>query len=336
MPSRWQCWIERLPIATDRPALGYVFGAAAIGVAGLVRYLAAGLLPHGYPFVTFFPAVVVTAFVFGVGPGIFAGVASGAIALYFFVDPVSSFFFDIGVRAVMLFYVLIISVNLAIIHLLQRTNAELRIQREYANQRRAQGDLMFHELQHRISNKLQIIASLLTLQRRTVTDRDAQKALEEAARRVGMVGRISRSLHDPDRAGLGVGPFLDQVGRDILESAGVEHVSLHVDVEPDLEFTSDSGVPIALILCETISNALEHGIGARGHGAINIVVRRDGREVHLVVTDDGEGVPAGFDATASPSLGLRIATTLARQLEGSYNLRPGPNGGTIAELRVVA
>jgi len=333
MSSRWLEWTERLPVAKDRPLAGYAFAVAGPALGALVRALAG--LPHGYPFVTFFPAIVLTAFFFGTGPGLVAGILSWLAARYFFMDPAYSLGFGPGITQVAILFSVVVGIDLIIIHLMQRANRLLRAQRTVATRRHEIRDAMFSELQHRVSNKLQIIASLLTLQKRAIADPDAQKALEDAAVRVGMIGRISRALHDPDRAGLGVAAFLEQVGRDIIEQSGAPNVAFSVEARPGIDFASDAGVPIALILAETISNALEHGFASRGNGAIAIRVESvEGQGLAIVVMDNGRGVPPDFDAAHSRSLGLRIATTLARQLGGTYVLRPGEQCGAIAELRV--
>lgn len=336
MSSRWLEWMEQLPLAKNRPFLGYFFAAGVVGAGWLVRFLTGDLLPNGYPFVTFFPAVILSAFLFGSGPGIAAGVFSWFAARYFFIEPIGSFSFSPGVPGGFLFFWLVVAVDIGIIHLVQRANRLLSAQREESSRRSELRDAMFQELQHRVSNKLQIIASLLTLQRRTVVDPDAQKALEDAALRVGMIGRISRALHDPGRGGLGIAAFLEQVGHDIIEQSGAANVRLTIDAEPGIEFANDAGVPIALILAETISNALEHGFRSRGNGTIGISVRRiAGKKLQIVIHDDGQGVPPGFDPANSGSLGLTIATVLARQLGGSYTLSSGPTG-TVARLEVNA
>lgn len=336
MSSRWLEWMERLPVARGRPLLGYIFAGLAAGTALLVRMAAEAHLPIGYPFATFFPAVILTSFLFGTGPGLAAGILSWLAARYWFITPVGSFGFSPGVAGAALLFWLVVLVDIGIIYLVQRANRLLRLQRELSVRRGEMREAMFQELQHRVSNKLQIIASLLTLQRRTVVDPDAQKALEDAALRVGMIGRISRALHDPDRAGLGIAAFLEQVGRDIIEQSGAPNVRLTVDAQPGLEFASDAGVPIALILAETISNALEHGLRSRGNGVIQISVQQgSNRTLVIVVRDDGQGLAPGFDVASSPSLGLKIAVTLARQLNGTYLLTSGADG-TTARLEVDA
>ncbi|MFT3968024.1 MAG: DUF4118 domain-containing protein [Sphingobium sp.] len=336
MSSRWLEWMERLPIAANRPVIGYMFAILACSLGLVVRIAAERALPLGYPFVSFFPAVILTAFLFGARPGLFAGLLSWLYARYFFIEPRHGFGFDSSVIAAFLFFFFVILIDIGIIHLVQRANRLLREQRELSLRRNEMREAMFHELQHRVSNKLQIIASLLTLQKRSIVDPDAQKALEEAALRVGMIGRISRALHDPDRGGLGVASFLEKVGHDIIEASGAPDVRLTVTTEPEIELAGDYGVPIALIVAETISNALEHGFQSRGGGQIHIEVKRgEGAQLSITVTDDGRGVAPDFDASRSPSLGLRIATTLARQLNGTYSLRP-MDRGTVARLDVAA
>jgi two-component sensor histidine kinase len=337
MTSRWLESIVKLPIAPNRPWIGYAAALVACLLGLGLRFLVDGALGGGYPFITFVPFVVLAAFLFGWGPGLFAGVLSWLAARYFVIPPVHSLQLTKPSAVSILLYGLIVGLQIAIIHFFQVANHALREQRELSRRHSAQREAMFHELQHRISNKLQIIASLLSLQRRMVNDPDAKKALDDAALRVGMIGRISRALHDPDRAGLDVVSFLEQVGRDIIRTSGAPDVRLLVEADPGVEFTDASGVPVALIVCEAISNALEHGFRASGQGSIAIAVRQRGLEgIVITVTDDGCGIDADFDAEKANSLGLRIATTLARQLDGRFSLRPAREGGTVAELRIAA
>lgn len=336
MSSRWLEWIEGLPIAQRQPVVGYAAAilAAILGLAA--RSILPDVLIHHLPFITFVPPVIVAAFFFGAGPGVLAGFLGWLLARYFVIEPVGSLTMTPVALASIIPYALMIALSIGVIHLMQRANRLLREQRSLSDRRHEMRDAMFHELQHRVSNKLQIIASLLSLQRRTIADPDAKKALEEAAFRVGLIGRISRALHDPDRRGLGVASFLEQVGRDIIEQSGAQNVTLAIDSDPGIELTGDAGVPIALIIAETISNTLEHAFNSGGNGHIAIAVRRgEGRRLVITVEDDGRGVANDFDASQSSSLGLRIATTLARQLNGSYILRPTMRGA-VARLEVEA
>lgn len=335
MTSRWLDAVEKLPIATDRPIVGYAAAVLACVLGLGLRYLVGAPLGHGYPFITFFPIVLIVAFLFGLAPGVLAGALSWLTVRYFILQPDHSFQLNTAAVVSLLLYGLIVAVQLAVIHFFQQANRALRRQRELSQRRSEQREVMFQELQHRMSNKLQIIASLLSLQRRMVADPLAKKALDDAALRIGLIGRISRALHDPDRGGLVVTAFLEKIGQDIISASGARDVILRVKAEPAVTFSDGAGVPIALIVCETISNALEHGFQSKGQGTITIAVQQpEPKEMVVTIQDDGVGIDPNFDAQEAESLGMRIATILSRQLEGSYVVRPAPQGGTLAELRI--
>lgn len=324
-------FVESLPLARNRPLIGYAF-ALISPLAALAARLSVGhALGSGYPYVTFFPAVVLTAFLFGLGPGILSSLLCGIMARYFFIAPIHSFSVGGPALAPLAFYAVVIAIDLAIIHFMQRSNHHLALEREASRRASELRAVMFDELQHRVSNKLQVIASLLTLQRRTIEDPDARKALEDAARRVGMVGRISRALHHPDGGEVGMEPLLRQVAADILDASGANGIETRFSIDADARVSPDAAVPFALVYAEALSNALEHAFAGRDSGVLDIVVTRaaDGA-IQLVVADDGAGLPEDFNLKEQNSLGLRIATTLARQLNGRFALEPGGAGGARA------
>lgn len=327
-------FVERLPLARARPWLGVVFAIGITLTALFFRWMLQDRLGAGYPFLTFFPAVMLSAFLFGARAGAVAGVLGGIFAYLAFMPPAWSLKFNEAVVMAMGFYTLIVVTDIAFIHLMQRANDHLAVERE-ANRRMSDlKTVMFRELQHRVANKLQVIAALLSLQRRSTTDPDAQRALTDAASRVGMIGRISRALYDPNGGNVPLETFLRQVASDILDTSGAQAVVLDLVVEPQASLAPDDAVPVALIFAETLSNMLEHGFGGQGEGRIRIRVRRHGDAgLEMVAEDNGAGLPDGFDSEAAGSLGLRIATSLAKQVRGRYRLEPRPEGGTLATLR---
>ena len=90
-------FVERLPLVLRRPLYAYVVSALFCGVAFVLRLTAQGFLPIGYPFVSFFPAVILSTFLFGLRPGIFAGIVCGILSWYFFI-PASAGGVGVGVR----------------------------------------------------------------------------------------------------------------------------------------------------------------------------------------------------------------------------------------------
>ncbi|MEI9849526.1 MAG: ATP-binding protein [Sphingomonas sp.] len=100
-------------------------------------------------------------------------------------------------------------------------------------------------------------------------------------------------------------------------------IVLSVRAEAGLLLDPDAAVPIALIVAETIANAIEHGLAGRERGAIEVALVRHEAGLRLEVCDDGHGLPEGFDLATSGSLGLGIVRTFAEQLGGTFEMLPG-------------
>jgi two-component sensor histidine kinase len=321
--------LERLPLAAGRPFLSYGIPIAISGVAFLIRYTVEGLLPAGFPFLTFFPAVIISAFLFGRGPGLLSAVLCGVLAATFL--PTEHGVLTRGNVLAMTFYSFIVLTDIALVHWMQRAFAQAAKARARSDAIAANRELLFRELQHRVSNSLQVVAALLTLQKRSIEDASARAALDEASRRLGLVGRIHRQLHDPTGELRRMEPFLRELCADVIDAAGRAEVALRIDADPGIALQPEAAVPLALIVAETIANALEHGLPDGRQGTIDVrLTRLDGQTICLEVEDDGQGLPPGFAAHETDSLGLRIAMTLARQLGGTFSLARHAN--TVARL----
>jgi two-component sensor histidine kinase len=327
-------WIEQLPLARNRPMHATIATLAIIVTAWLLRMITNPLLPSGFPYVTFFPAVIVTSFLFGVRLGSVSALVCGLLAWYFFIPPAGSFALTHGAGFALAFYVFVVTTDLALVHWMQFANRQLAREREVNRTLADTRELLFRELQHRISNNLQVAASLLMMQRRQLDDAGAKAALEEAGGRLALIGRISRHLYDPSGAAQPLLPFLDELCRSVLDASGRSDVNLELSGDEQLRLVPDAAVPTALIVAEAVANALEHGFAGRaGHIRIRIARSLTGC-LEVTVHNDGHDLPAGFRIEETNSLGLRIATMLARGKEGSFRLEPGD--GTVATITLPA
>ena len=161
-----------------------------------------------------------------------------------------------------------------------------------------------------------------TCERADVEDEKAKQALTEAATRLALIAKIHRKLHDPAGAQLRFGPFMEDLCRDVLEASGAQNVVCMVSAA-DAEIPPDKLIPVALIVTELISNALEHGFAGRERGTIRIDFTPHGGDQVLTVADDGNGLPDGFSLEARRSLGLRIVQSLARQIDATFAMEIG-------------
>jgi two-component sensor histidine kinase len=311
------------------PILGQLFAVTAFAVAFAVRQVTDPVLPLGYPFVTFVPAVILTTFVAGLGPGVVAAVLGGLAAWYFFTPPFKSFGAESGTELALAFYVVIVVINIAIIHIMITTLERLDAERRHSAELTRRAQVMFAEMQHRVSNNLQLISSLLMVHYAKVTDPGALKALEEARTRVATLGRLHRMLHDPSEQNLDVAAYLRDLCRDVMAAAGAAHVTWDVAAEK-VDISHDKLVPLALIVAELLSNSLEHGFADGRRGKVSVRLDRDGEDVRVVVRDDGTGLPDGFAVESQTSLGMRIIRALSSQMEGRFSMQG--EGGTVAIL----
>lgn len=325
MLDRLSAWSlkERSPVFITLFTLGSF--AVALGL----RFAADPLLPPGFPYLTFFPAVILTGFICGTRAGAAESLLCGLAAWYFFIAPQNSFALDGSTLVALLFYAFVVATDLFLIALMRRAVRRMRHEADRAARLAETNTLMFHELQHRVSNNLQVIAALLKLQRRNVADPSAQAALEAASARLDIVARVQRQLHDPGRQEMDLARFLADMVPDVLATAGPDRkVDLEMDTQP-LRVSPDQAIPLALVCTELIANAMEHGPDESGHLQLTLRCAVAAPDTALLeISDRGPGLPADFDLEQSRSLGLRIARQFAVQLGGQLIMtnRSGQRG----------
>ncbi len=201
----------------------------------------------------------------------------------------------------------------------------------------AERETLLREVYHRVKNNLQVIQSLLNLQRRSLPEGLARSALDESIQRVHAMALVHEKLYQTGNLdGIALGDYSNDLLRHLGDTAGATRrgIVLQAEVEA-IEAELEVAVPFGLLLTELVSNSLKHGFpGGRG-GHIHVGLRREGGSVWLRVSDDGVGLPAGFAIAHSESMGLQLAANLARQLGGSLHAgSPGGAGGALftAEL----
>ncbi|WP_267397686.1 MULTISPECIES: DUF4118 domain-containing protein [unclassified Sphingomonas] len=341
--------LERLPLLIERQPLAYGLVLLVAGVAWAARMAFDPVLPSGFPYITFFPAVILSSFLFGRGPGVMAGVVCGLLSWYFFIPPRYSFALDRGTAIALAFYTFVISVDIVLIHWMQHATKRARAERErsrqlaeergrLAEERGAladQTELLFNELQHRVSNNLQMVGAVLSLQKRGITDPAARQALDDASSKLQMIGRIQRQLYGTKGEQVPLDIFLSELTDDLIAAGGKPGITLSVAAAPGILLPPDAAIPVALIMAEAVANAIEHGFAERDHGSIAIELARHDDLIELCVCDDGHGLPESFDPMQATSLGLKVARTLARNLDARFEIKAA-HPGTRMQLTLPA
>ncbi len=325
-----------LPPSLSRPqpfqgtVLGIALACLIAAFAVLGRFALEGVLPAGYPFLTFFPAAIITSFLCGTAAGTLCALLCGLAAWYWFIPP-DGFSLDRQSAFALGFYVFIVAVDIVLIHLMTRAMRRLEAEKRVSNALAEQQRTMFEELQHRVANNMAFVASLLNMSRRRLAaDPAAAPAiLDDARNRIETMARIHRRLHDPNQVDLPVRSYLQDLCADVVETSGLSGVRCAVDV-PEMTFDIRRLTTISMLVSEVVTNSLKHGYPDGRGGQITVLLRRlDDGQAELTIADDGVDLPATpDDAVPGHGLGNRIVEALAKQLKGSVSRQSNPGLAT--------
>jgi two-component system, sensor histidine kinase PdtaS len=192
-------------------------------------------------------------------------------------------------------------------------------------------DATIREIHHRVKNNLQTVAALLRLQARRIGSASGREALEEAVRRVGAIAVVHETLSQTYEEEVEFDAVADQLLALVREVGTESAAAGGVRLRRTGSFGtvgSDVATPLAMVLTEVLQNAMEHGFPDGRAGTIEVTASRTPAGLEVRVTDDGVGLPPGFDPEASSSLGLSIVRTLIGELAGSLQMdrREGSTG----------
>jgi two-component sensor histidine kinase len=190
------------------------------------------------------------------------------------------------------------------------------------------------EVHHRVKNNLQTIASLLRIQARRTGSQEASRALSEAVERVSSMAVVHEMLSTATEERVDFGEAARTVVDMVRQGIAGTTSGVEVEVEGTTgKVPASTATSLALVTAELVHNAIEHGVGATGEGTVWVSMRRLPGEIHLVVRDDGSGMPEGFDPAADANLGLAIVRTIvADDLRGTLTF--GGGRGTTVTIRV--
>lgn len=185
-------------------------------------------------------------------------------------------------------------------------------------------DVLLREVHHRVKNNLQIITSFLRLQAGKIEDVQYAKMFQESQNRIKSMALIHEMLYKTKNLSeLDFKTYVHNLTQSLMRSHAVDARNILLKLKiVDAHLDLDCAITCGIILNELISNALTHAFPEKRQGQIDISFKlNDEKEIELKVSDNGIGIPPGYDFKASKSLGLRLITILAEdQLRGSIDL----------------
>lgn len=196
-----------------------------------------------------------------------------------------------------------------------------------------QKEILMKELQHRVKNNLNIISNIIFLEMRQVKDPDVRNIFINIRNRIqSMVTIYDQFNLSEDMEMILLDKYLKTLGDCILEilTSYSGRIVLNASIEP-IALDTNRAVSVGLILNEVITNAVKYAYTSDEKGEIDLTVYSDGEEIIFKVKDYGKGLPPDFSFENLKGMGLLLITNLAKQLQGTVNMKR--DNGTTFILR---
>lgn len=183
-------------------------------------------------------------------------------------------------------------------------------------------ELLLKEIHHRIKNNLQVISSLLYLQSKKVNDKVIGEMFKESQDRVKSMAIAHEKLYvSGDMGRINIKEYIRDITTSLFQSYELYSKSVKLSLIVDnILMDIDTAIPCGLIITELVTNSLKHAFSDGSNGRIFIEFHLENNKYKLVVGDNGKGLPKDFDIQKTETLGLKLITTLIKQIDGTIDL----------------
>ncbi|NOU16059.1 MAG: tetratricopeptide repeat protein [Bacteroidales bacterium] len=206
----------------------------------------------------------------------------------------------------------------------QRKKAFKRVseQNVIIEKREREKAVLLRELNHRVKNNLQMVASLINIQARQSTEPALSSALEATRHRIDTLILIHQKLYrDNEDMQVNLKSYIGELVDNLIYSFG-EKVSISMNLAP-VYLHIDWVIPLGLIINELITNTLKYAKPEDKPLELIVELSEENKKVYLNIADNGNGLPEGFEK--SNGFGLKLVHSLTKQLKGeiSYSYNQG-------------
>jgi two-component sensor histidine kinase len=190
--------------------------------------------------------------------------------------------------------------------------------------------VLLQEVQHRVANSLQIIASVILQNARRVQSEETRGHLHDAHQRVMSVAVLQQQLAMSRQGDVALRPYFTGLCKSISASMIRDHNQISLEViADDSTISADASVGLGLIVTELVINALKHAFPTSRRGKVVVGYTAEGPNWTMSVADDGIGMPGGPE-NATPGLGTSIVEALAKQLHARVRVADARPGTTVS------
>lgn len=205
---------------------------------------------------------------------------------------------------------------------LQQFNDDLQNKQTQLTKSIEEKEVLLREIHHRVKNNMQVIMSLMNLQKPSYQNDYDQKLLEKSIKRIQAMALAHDQLYrNSDLSKIDLSSYIEGIIQEILYSS--VSVGTNIDVKTQIDsiyLGMEYVIPLGLIVHELVSNAIEHAFPEQNEGKIELSADCAETVYTLRVWDNGIGLPDSIDLERAESLGFLLVQTLAAQIHGNLSV----------------
>ena len=175
---------------------------------------------------------------------------------------------------------------------------------------------------------MQVISSLIELQASNLEGKIELDPFNNTSRRIKSMALVHEKLYrSKNVAEIDFDEYIRDLSSEISESISQIHCKIKNVINVDnINLNLDKAIPCGLIINELISNSYKHAFSDKKNGEIKIEFKNDKKgNYSLTISDNGIGLPGGFDINKTDTLGMQLVNAWISQLKGK--IKPGKGKG---------
>jgi PAS domain S-box-containing protein len=185
-------------------------------------------------------------------------------------------------------------------------------------------EVLLRELYHRTKNNMQVVSSLIGLKSASIKDEQMKNILHEMKNRIQTIALVHQKLYQSQNLSrVDLKEYITDLVNLLINSYAAEQdkITFTLNLE-NINVLIDTAVPCGLIINELISNSYKHAFPGDMKGNIDIRLKKlEEDTIELVISDNGIGIPDGFNLLGKNTLGMQVFYNIAtEQLMGDVKV----------------
>ena len=216
--------------------------------------------------------------------------------------------------------IIIIMASISLVILIY-SNIQKSKSKKVIEKKNEENELLLKELHHRVKNNLQVIYSLINLQKRRMEGPELNQSLSMVQNRIKTMSLVHQNLHEHDNLkdvnlNAYVKTIADYLGT--LYLIDEKKIDVIVEVDESIELIMDKSITIGLLINEIMSNSLKYAFKSSNTGQISICIQKHQNGYQMKISDNGTGF--NEEEIKKKSLGMYLIENLVKQIQGKYEL----------------